>query len=366
MSISLESSLKTCKVDQAWANKVQSDRFLNPDNMVCPIWNGFDLTGRLVSPDSFYTKSAGCNSAVDRVLVENDQRPQYAEYINLSASGIDASIYGDFSNNMPWTESGATNADLRNINNITGNFGLAFDASVYPSCGTYPYNQGMAQVTAEEAGAVAAAAGAPATSEGFKHREVQPIQHQRVNEGYKQVPRHAAPQRAAPQAPKRSSPRTASQSASTQKHTQENFRQPAARSSPIQHRPVQNREAFKNRAPAARSPVQNSREAFKNTAPAVRSPALNSRESFKNRAPTQTQTQKMRENFVNNRNQARMNAPLQRGAQRPNSEGFRNRSPESKPNTYPQVQQKSSENFRQQGALQNGFINNDSRRYSGF
>ena len=39
-----------------------------------------DLTGRRVCPDSFYTKSAGCNSAEDRVVVENNLRPQYAEF----------------------------------------------------------------------------------------------------------------------------------------------------------------------------------------------------------------------------------------------------------------------------------------------
>ena len=81
-SISLEGSIRTCKVDTGYANKVESDRFLNPENMVCPIWNGVDLTGRRVCPDSFYTKSAGCNSAEDRVVVENNLRPQYAEYVN--------------------------------------------------------------------------------------------------------------------------------------------------------------------------------------------------------------------------------------------------------------------------------------------
>ena len=146
MSISLESSLKTCKIDTAYANKVQSDRFLNPSNMVCPVWTGYDLTGRNASPDSFYTKSAGCNSAVDRVLVENNQRPQYAEYINLSASGINASVYGDYQNTMPFAEAGNTNKNIRGINDITGQFGQNFQANVYPSCNAYPYNQGMQQV----------------------------------------------------------------------------------------------------------------------------------------------------------------------------------------------------------------------------
>ena len=142
-NISLEAAIRTCKVDTAYANKVQSDRFLNPDLMMCPIWNGVDTTGRQVCPDSFYTKNAGCNSAEDRVMVENDVfRPQYMEYINLSANGIDGNIYG---NTMPWNEVGQTNAELNAINNVTGNFGLQFGANTYPGCNYYPYEQAVDQ-----------------------------------------------------------------------------------------------------------------------------------------------------------------------------------------------------------------------------
>lgn len=141
-SISLEAAIRTCKVDTAYANKVQSDRFLSPSLMVCPVWNGVDTTGRQVCPDSFYTKNAGCNSAEDRVFVENNLRPQYMEYINLSANGIDAAIYG---NSMPYNEVGQTNAELDAANNITGNFGLQFGANTYPGCNYYPYEQAMTQ-----------------------------------------------------------------------------------------------------------------------------------------------------------------------------------------------------------------------------
>ena len=68
-AISLEAAIRTCKVDTAYANKVESDRFLNPQNMVCPVWNGVDTAGRRVCPDSFWTKRAVCNSAEDRVVV---------------------------------------------------------------------------------------------------------------------------------------------------------------------------------------------------------------------------------------------------------------------------------------------------------
>ena len=144
--VSLESALRTCKVDVAYANKVESDRFLNPDNMMCPVWNGVDLAGRGVCKDSFYTKRAGCNSALDRVNVENFLRPSYVEYITLDASGFEANIYG---NTMPRTESVNRVARMKDINKVTGQFGNQF-AEVYPSCGYYPYKMAMAQVAAED------------------------------------------------------------------------------------------------------------------------------------------------------------------------------------------------------------------------
>jgi len=87
--LSLEKNIRTCKVNTGWANRNQSDRFQDPNLMVCPTWNHMDNTGRLVCANSFYTKRAGCNSALDRVAVENSvSRPQYMEYIQLNAAGI--------------------------------------------------------------------------------------------------------------------------------------------------------------------------------------------------------------------------------------------------------------------------------------
>lgn len=171
MSISLLGSLRTCRVDTSYANRVESDRIQNPGQMMCPVWNGVDTAGRRVSPDSFWTKNAGCNSAEDRIVVENNLRPQYMEYINLSASGIDGAIYGAdggskelYGDTMPWANVGASNDRFNypvnkesctngrggyscddNVNNITGNFGLQLSGAVYPSCGYYPYSQAMAQ-----------------------------------------------------------------------------------------------------------------------------------------------------------------------------------------------------------------------------
>ena len=86
--LSINGSIRTCKVDTGYANRLQSDRFFNPNMQVCPVWNGTDTVGRPVCPDSFYTKSAGCNSAEDRVLVENYLRPDYSAYITFNPQGI--------------------------------------------------------------------------------------------------------------------------------------------------------------------------------------------------------------------------------------------------------------------------------------
>ena len=64
--LSLNKSVRTCKVDTGYANKIQSARFQETDLMVCPNWQGTDLTGRFVHPDSFVTKTAGCNLPMDR------------------------------------------------------------------------------------------------------------------------------------------------------------------------------------------------------------------------------------------------------------------------------------------------------------
>jgi len=94
-SLSLTASIQTCVIDTGIATKIQSDRFLNPTNMVCPIWDGTNLKGQQVCPDSFYTKRAGCNSALDRVVVENNHRPKYFDYVTLNAAGINGNIYGN-------------------------------------------------------------------------------------------------------------------------------------------------------------------------------------------------------------------------------------------------------------------------------
>jgi hypothetical protein len=88
--ISLEKSIRTDKVNVDRAAQLQSDRFLNQSKALCYSWTGLDTTGREVCQNSFAQKSAGCNLSDDRVDVENDLRPRYYNYANLSAYGLEA------------------------------------------------------------------------------------------------------------------------------------------------------------------------------------------------------------------------------------------------------------------------------------
>ena len=145
--LNLESALRTCKVDVGYQQRIQSDRFLNPKNLVCPVWNGLDTAGRVACADSFYTKREGCNSAEDRVGVENIQRPQYMQYISDS-------IGASYNNNSPTPD--VLKSDIavegfqiqdfdtpaKDYSKITGNFGGQLAHNVYPrTCSHNSYDR---------------------------------------------------------------------------------------------------------------------------------------------------------------------------------------------------------------------------------
>lgn len=135
-NISLEKSVRTCKVDVGWANKLESDRFLNPNTMLCSPWNGYDTSGRPVSFDSYYTKTPGCNSAGDRVIVENDLRPQYIEYVNLDASGIRGGQQCGY--NTEYADAMCHQKQVADSHNYTGQFGYntGFSQNIHANCQT--------------------------------------------------------------------------------------------------------------------------------------------------------------------------------------------------------------------------------------
>jgi len=149
-SLSLNKSIRTCKVETGEANRIQTDRFFNPNNMVCVPWNGFNNKGQSVCPDSFFTKTPGCNSALDRVDVENFLRPGYSDYINLNLAGLTGDIYG---NAMSWDESGSANRWEQSRNKITGSYGNQFQSTNYQTCGLNAYERAMAQVSQNNRGA---------------------------------------------------------------------------------------------------------------------------------------------------------------------------------------------------------------------
>lgn len=134
----MNSSIRSCRIDTGWADRVASDRFLNPNLVLAPSWSGFDTAGRPAHQDSVNTKTAGGNSPLDRVFVENYLRPKYVEYVNLSAGGIEGAIYGD---NRPNTVLGRDTH--RAIYDVTGNFNNDYNSDIRPRCGIYPYQAAL-------------------------------------------------------------------------------------------------------------------------------------------------------------------------------------------------------------------------------
>ena len=133
-NLSLTSSIKTCNMDVGYADKIQSARFQDPNLMLCPVWNGYNTAGQPVCADSFYTKREGCNSALDRVSVENNLRPQYAEFINLNTKGYtDDQMY---SNNKHQSDQMLQNQSVEYSNNNLPNFGTQFSSVTYKRCNT--------------------------------------------------------------------------------------------------------------------------------------------------------------------------------------------------------------------------------------
>lgn len=131
--LSLVKSTRTCKVDPGYASKLYSERFLNPCQVICPVWNGTDQYGRIVGPDSMMIESQGCRSALDRVDVENYLRPQYFELVNLDGFGVAGNMYSD--------DAGNRTAALQNLGEIVGNPGYDYGANINARCNLDRYEQ---------------------------------------------------------------------------------------------------------------------------------------------------------------------------------------------------------------------------------
>ncbi len=134
-NISLQKSVRTCRVDTGWADKMQSDRFLNSCQALCPVWSGMDMYGRFVCQDSFKTESNGCRSAADRIEVENYQRPQYFEYVNLDGFGVNGNLYN--------YDAGVRTTGLDCIHKVAGNPGIDYGQHIAPRCRDGAYERAM-------------------------------------------------------------------------------------------------------------------------------------------------------------------------------------------------------------------------------
>jgi hypothetical protein len=99
---------------------------------MCPVWGGTDLAGRPVCDDTFYTKRDGCSSALDRIKVENFQRPSYSNFVTISAAGIsgDEANYGT---NLATIDAGVADLQRSKINANTPHFGLVSSEAILPS-----------------------------------------------------------------------------------------------------------------------------------------------------------------------------------------------------------------------------------------
>lgn len=87
---SLEKSIRTGVVPNDAGLKLQSLRWMEMSNRLCPERSLYDIAGRgpMDCMDSLYSKREGCTSALDRVNVENSQRPHYSEFMRMDAGAI--------------------------------------------------------------------------------------------------------------------------------------------------------------------------------------------------------------------------------------------------------------------------------------
>lgn len=83
---SIYNAVRSSKVTTGNASMFSSMRTFDSDAQVCPTRSNvsdFGVVG--VSRDSIQTYTAGCYSAMDRMQVENLQRPRYSSFLNASA-----------------------------------------------------------------------------------------------------------------------------------------------------------------------------------------------------------------------------------------------------------------------------------------
>lgn len=137
-SFSLQKATRSCKVNTDQSERIQSERILNPNHMVCMQWNGTDNLGRQIHPDSWNTKSAGCNYASERVNIENELRPHYFEYTTLDSSGLGLEY--------PNYNTAKASEQTRRVESNNPSFGNQFTSTNNSCSDMYGYERAMAQM----------------------------------------------------------------------------------------------------------------------------------------------------------------------------------------------------------------------------
>lgn len=127
--ISLDGSLRTCKTNSGDASRFDSDRYFNPNLVVCPIWNGVNNKGQRVCSDSWNTRTAGCKSALDTMSTETYLRPSYFNYVTLDACGLKGG-------GVNGCATATADSFINNRNKITGQFGNSFRSNIQTTCGS--------------------------------------------------------------------------------------------------------------------------------------------------------------------------------------------------------------------------------------
>lgn len=85
-SLSIANNFRSAKVTTGNAWQYQGMRTFDDDAQVCPTRSNVSDSGVIdVARDSINTLAPGCFSALNRMMVENVQRPRYSPYLNASA-----------------------------------------------------------------------------------------------------------------------------------------------------------------------------------------------------------------------------------------------------------------------------------------
>ena len=110
-SVSISNVIRSSKVNAGNVWQYQGMRTFDDSAQVCPSRANVSDSGVVgVARDSINTYAPGCFSALDRMTVENMQRPHYSSYLNASAindpgvgdDSVDPSTFQSMASNQPY------------------------------------------------------------------------------------------------------------------------------------------------------------------------------------------------------------------------------------------------------------------------